>query len=115
MTTPIGLREGPVYLGYNATTPVDPRGAETFLPHLTEHFGNPSSSHLLLLDHIGSHHSPIHFRQLLQEKLTVRKLGDYQTRRPLPPVQRCGFVIHHQHRLKAGTGIPSLVTNGHPR
>lgn len=36
----------PVYLDYNATTPVDPRVVEAALPYLTEHFGNPSSSHL---------------------------------------------------------------------
>ena len=35
----------PVYLDYNATTPVDPRVAEAMLPYLTEHFGNPSSAH----------------------------------------------------------------------
>lgn len=34
-----------IYLDYNATTPVDPRVAEAMLPYLTEHFGNPSSSH----------------------------------------------------------------------
>ena len=36
----------PVYLDYNATTPVDPRVAEAMLPYIYEHFGNPSSSHL---------------------------------------------------------------------
>ncbi|MFD4582324.1 cysteine desulfurase family protein [Streptomyces sp. NPDC058434] len=40
-----GLARGPVYLDYNATTPVDPRVAEALLPHLTDFFGNPSSSH----------------------------------------------------------------------
>ncbi len=42
---PSGLREGPILLDYNATTPVDPRVAEACLPYLTEHFGNPSSGH----------------------------------------------------------------------
>ncbi|MEU6811118.1 cysteine desulfurase family protein [Streptomyces sp. NPDC046831] len=40
------LAGGPVYLDYNATTPVDPRVAEAMLPHLTDFFGNPSSGHL---------------------------------------------------------------------
>ncbi len=39
------LAAAPVYLDYNATTPVDPRVAEAMLPHLTAGFGNPSSSH----------------------------------------------------------------------
>ena len=36
----------PIYLDYNATTPVDPRVAEAMLPYLREHFGNPSSGHV---------------------------------------------------------------------
>jgi cysteine desulfurase len=40
-----GLSKGPIYLDYNATTPVDPRVVEAALPYLTEHFGNPSSTH----------------------------------------------------------------------
>ena len=35
----------PVYLDYNATTPVAAEVLEAMLPYLTEHFGNPSSSH----------------------------------------------------------------------
>lgn len=35
----------PVYLDYNATTPIDPRVAEAMLPFIQQHFGNPSSSH----------------------------------------------------------------------
>ena len=37
----------PIYLDYNATTPVDRRVADTMIPFLREHFGNPSSSHIL--------------------------------------------------------------------
>ncbi len=35
----------PIYLDYNATTPVAPEVVEAMLPYLAEHFGNPSSSH----------------------------------------------------------------------
>ena len=35
----------PIYLDYNATTPIDPQVAEAMLPYLHQHFGNPSSSH----------------------------------------------------------------------
>ncbi len=37
----------PVYLDFNATTPVAPEVLEAMLPYLREHFGNPSSSHSL--------------------------------------------------------------------
>jgi cysteine desulfurase len=40
-----GLGNGPIYLDYNATTPADPRVVAAALPYLTEHFGNPSSTH----------------------------------------------------------------------
>jgi cysteine desulfurase len=36
----------PVYLDYNATTPVAPEVAAAIEPYLREHFGNPSSSHV---------------------------------------------------------------------
>lgn len=35
----------PIYLDYNATTPIDPEVAAAMQPYLVEHFGNPSSSH----------------------------------------------------------------------
>ena len=40
-----GLEQGPIYLDYNATTPVDPVVAESMLSYVSMHFGNPSSSH----------------------------------------------------------------------
>src|SRR5262245_56331192 len=35
----------PIYLDYNATTPLDPVVIESLLPYLKERFGNPSSTH----------------------------------------------------------------------
>ena len=35
----------PVYLDHNAIAPLDSRVVEVMLPYLTEHHGNPSSSH----------------------------------------------------------------------
>ena len=35
----------PIYLDYNATTPIDPEVAKEMLPYLQTHFGNPSSSY----------------------------------------------------------------------
>jgi ubiquinone/menaquinone biosynthesis C-methylase UbiE len=58
---------------------------------------------LLLLDHVGSHHRLIRLGQRLLEKVTLRQLGDYQTRRPLPLVEQAGFVVERAERLKAGT------------
>ena len=40
-----GLQDGPMYLDYNATTPVDPAVAEAMWPYLAVQFGNPSSAH----------------------------------------------------------------------
>ena len=35
----------PIYLDYNATTPIDPQVSETILPFITHNYGNPSSTH----------------------------------------------------------------------
>ena len=35
----------PIYLDYNATTPIDPEVASTMMPFLNQSFGNPSSSY----------------------------------------------------------------------
>jgi len=40
-----GLLDGPIYLDYNATTPLDPRVLRAAMPFLVTHFGNPSSAH----------------------------------------------------------------------
>ena len=36
----------PIYLDYNATTPIDPRVVEAMRPYLEHFFGNPSSVHM---------------------------------------------------------------------
>jgi cysteine desulfurase len=38
--------DDPIYLDYNATTPLLPEVVDAMLPYLQEHFGNPSSRHL---------------------------------------------------------------------
>ncbi len=35
----------PIYLDYNATTPIDPEVAQAMMPYIHRHFGNPSSAH----------------------------------------------------------------------
>ena len=40
------MNDLPIYLDYNATTPVDPLAAQALEPWLRERFGNPSSAHL---------------------------------------------------------------------
>ena len=39
--------ENTLYLDYNATTPIDPAVREAMLPFLAEHYGNPSSLHMI--------------------------------------------------------------------
>ncbi|HDR05975.1 MAG TPA: selenide, water dikinase SelD [Candidatus Marinimicrobia bacterium] len=39
------MKNKPIYLDYNATTPIDPSVAEAMRPFLDDFFGNPSSSH----------------------------------------------------------------------
>jgi len=36
-----------IYLDHNATTPIDPAVAQAMMPYIFEHYGNPSSSHML--------------------------------------------------------------------
>jgi cysteine desulfurase len=36
----------PIYLDYNATTPIDSTALDAMLPYLRTHFGNPSSDHV---------------------------------------------------------------------
>ena len=37
--------DAPIYLDYNATTPLDPAVLDAMRPYLETHFGNPSSGH----------------------------------------------------------------------
>ncbi|MCK5878168.1 MAG: selenide, water dikinase SelD, partial [Holophagae bacterium] len=44
------MKKAPIYLDYNATTPIDPAVAAVMRPFLDSIFGNPSSSHFLGLE-----------------------------------------------------------------
>ncbi|HSV49385.1 MAG TPA: cysteine desulfurase family protein [Candidatus Acidoferrales bacterium] len=39
------MEKRPIYLDYNATTPIDPKVLQAMLPFFKQDFGNPSSSH----------------------------------------------------------------------
>jgi len=41
------MTEQPIYLDYNATTPLLPEVVDAMMPFLRDHFGNPSSAHAL--------------------------------------------------------------------
>jgi ubiquinone/menaquinone biosynthesis C-methylase UbiE len=58
---------------------------------------------LLLLDHVAAPNRVLLVLQRLWEKVTLRVAGDYQTRRPLPLVERAGFVVSDSRRSRAGT------------
>lgn len=40
------MNDRPIYLDYNATTPIEPAVREAMFPYLAEQFGNPSSSYM---------------------------------------------------------------------
>ena len=44
----------PLYLDYNATTPLAPEVVDAMLPYLREHFGNPSSNHVYGWEALGA-------------------------------------------------------------
>jgi ubiquinone/menaquinone biosynthesis C-methylase UbiE len=57
---------------------------------------------LVLFDHVASHHWWVRVPQELLEQVTLRTIGDYLTRRPLPLVEAQGFVVSHSQRSKLG-------------
>ncbi|HEX4203342.1 MAG TPA: cysteine desulfurase family protein [Ktedonobacteraceae bacterium] len=66
MVTHPGLANGPIYLDYNATTPVDPLVVEAMFPYLSTQFGNPSSTHTYAkTTHAALDHARAQVAQLL--------------------------------------------------
>ena len=79
----------PIYLDYNATTPVAPEAVEAMLPWLREQFGNASSSHVFgkpaavavsqarkqVADMIGAHPEEIVFTGCATESNNIAVLG----------------------------------------
>jgi ubiquinone/menaquinone biosynthesis C-methylase UbiE len=58
---------------------------------------------LLLLDHVAATNPVLLALQRLWEKVTLRMAGDYQTRHPLPLVERAGFTVTDSRRSRLGT------------
>jgi ubiquinone/menaquinone biosynthesis C-methylase UbiE len=58
---------------------------------------------LLLLDHVAATNPILLTLQRLWELFTLRTLGDYQTRHPLPLVEQAGLVVNDSRRSKLGT------------
>lgn len=58
---------------------------------------------LLLVDHVAAPNRLLRAGQQLAERITVRVAGDYQTRRPLPLVERAGLTVQDSRRSRAGT------------
>jgi len=69
---------------------------------------------LLLLDHVASRFWPVRLGQRLIEQLTVRVLGEYWTRRPLPLVRGAGFVIERAERFRLGAVERLVATKPDP-
>lgn len=83
----------PLYLDYNATTPVAPEVADAIEPYLREHFGTPSSSHA----HGRRAHEAVELAQRRLPAVTER----LRARRD---------ALHRS----LSAAIPGLVLNGHP-
>lgn len=60
----------PIYLDYNATTPLDPAVITGMLPYIEQHFGNPSSSHVYGKT---THDAVEHARQQLADLLGAQR------------------------------------------
>jgi ubiquinone/menaquinone biosynthesis C-methylase UbiE len=58
---------------------------------------------LLLLDHVAASNPVLLALQRLWEKVTLRIIGDYQTRHPLPLVEQTGLVVQDSRRSRLGT------------
>jgi ubiquinone/menaquinone biosynthesis C-methylase UbiE len=58
---------------------------------------------LLLLDHVAATNPILLVLQRLWEQVTLRTIGDYQTRHPLPLVEQVGLVVTESRRTKLGT------------
>lgn len=92
----------PIYLDYNATTPLDKRVLETMLPYLTEHFGNAASrSHAYgwkaeeavsdarqqVADALGCSAKEIVFTSGATESINLAIKGFFEMKVTSPPLQ----------------------------
>ena len=89
----------PIYLDYNATTPLDPRVIEAMQPYLREAFGNASSAH--------AYGHAAHDAVVRARGQVARLLGA----RPAEIVFTSGGTEATNHALK-GTVLPALRARG---
>lgn len=58
---------------------------------------------VLLYDHVAADNRFLLALQRLLERVTLRAAGDYQTRHPLPLLERAGFRVTDSQRYRLGT------------
>jgi len=89
----------PIYLDYNATTPLDPLVVDAMEPFLRQHFGNPSSAHAY--GH-AAHDAVVHARSQVAAFLGAK---------PSEIVFTSGGTEATNHALK-GVVLPTLAGRG---
>jgi len=127
------MNAAPIYLDYNATTPVDPRVLEAMLPYLAVHYGNPSSDHeygqhakaavdaarVAVAELIGATPAEIVFTGCATEANNLALLGAARAARPGGRTVLATSAIEHpsvlnplRHLARKGWSVTELQVDG---